>query len=127
MSNLTLTPEQLDAMLQDPATRKVLEANTATKDLVLDWNAMREARVAQAIEEAKTKVFTLAGQPATLVQVALFLRANSYYIRNTKSRETMAKGILDIIDDAVAQLGVLMPADKLWKGLSALAGVKETA
>ena len=127
MSTLTLTLEQLDAMLQDPATRKVLEANTATKALVLDWTAMREARLAQAIEDAKTKAFTLAGQPATLTQVALFLRANSYYIKNTKSRETMAQGILDIIDDAVAQLGVLMPAGKLWQGLSALAGVKETA
>lgn len=119
MSTLTFTPEQLDSMLSDNATRKVLEANPATKDIVLDWEAARAARVAAAIKAAKAQKFTLAGKPVTLAQLATFLQGVLPAF-NEKTAGNYPTAVVELANEAREQLGVLFPASSKWKGLEAL-------
>lgn len=121
-STAVMSPEVLDALMSDPVTRKALEAQATTKPLVLAWEAAKAARIEAAM--AKTD-YVLAGQSTTREELAMFLRANAYFIKNDKARKTVPAGALALIDEAVAQLGILMPTSKLWQNLGILAGVSE--
>lgn len=123
------TTEQLDVLLADKATYKSLSSNAATKQLVLDWENNRAERIAQAKAEAMTKSYTLGGQETTLAQLAMFLRANSYYVGKNqgKSRSAIPTAVVALLDEAVAQLGVLMPTEELWNNLGDLAGIPRKA
>jgi hypothetical protein len=126
MSELLALPmEALDTLLANPAMAKAMKADDKTKQLVLDWEANKSARIAKAKAEAKTKKFTLGGQETTLAQLAMFLRANAYYVgeNKDKSRKDIPVAVVALLDEAVAQLGILMPTDKLWNNLTDLAGI----
>ncbi len=122
---LALPMEAIDKLLSNAAVAKAMKADEDTKQLVLDWEANKAARIAQAKAEAMSKKFTLGGQETTLAQLAMFLRANAYYIgkHQNKSRKDIPVAVVALLDEAVAQLGVLMPTGELWASLGELAGI----
>lgn len=122
MSTITFTPEQLDAMLADPATRKVLESSPATRTLVLDWAKAAEERKAAFRKAAPKQTYTLGGESVTwreLVQTALLLVSAS-----GKEYDKAPMPIRKLVDECKQQIGILYPASSKFQGLKELLELK---
>ena len=131
-STAVMSPEVLDALMSSKATRKALLASSATKQLVLDWDAAKASREA-AQAEAKSIALAEAYAPHLVDGYTFkdgthmsFLPLVDFVQRTLAIKDTDFPAVWEAVSEAREALGDAMPTESKWKGLEALTKLPET-